>query len=159
MNTISSNYNATLVSSTITNFTPYPSIIGQSLIGNQIGLGAFPKIIQYSILIIAFDTLSTIPFARLRQDGRPIKFAIVKITGITINMLLTWFFISKSTGAGNAARGTKWAGSLVNLRARTSIFRLRRRMSSKSRQIPTLRGLQRRRTLKMLLLWRTLRER
>ena len=65
----------------------------QTVIGEQIGLGAFPKIVQYSILIIAFDTLSTIPFARLRQEGRPVKFAVVKITGITINMLLTWFFI------------------------------------------------------------------
>ena len=59
-----------------------------------IGLDDFPQIIQLGILIIAFDTLSIIPFAKLRQQGRPKKFAFVKITGILINILFTWFFIS-----------------------------------------------------------------
>ena len=59
-----------------------------------IGLENFPKIIQYGIFIIAFDTLSIIPFAKLRQQGKPKKFAFVKITGILVNIFFTWFFIS-----------------------------------------------------------------
>ena len=59
-----------------------------------IGLDNVPQIIQLGILIIAFDTLSIIPFAKLRQQGRPKKFAFVKITGILINIFFTWFFIS-----------------------------------------------------------------
>ena len=70
----------------------------QAWIGNATGLSDIPLLIKYSILVIAFDTLSTIPFARLRQEGRPIKFAVVKIMGITINMLLTWFFIGYCAG-------------------------------------------------------------
>jgi O-antigen/teichoic acid export membrane protein len=66
----------------------------QASFGNIIGLGSYPQIVQLGILIIAFDTLSTIPFARLRQQGRPMKFAFVKITGILINIFFTWFFIS-----------------------------------------------------------------
>ncbi len=66
----------------------------QAGFGSIIGLASYPEIVQLGILIIAFDTLSTIPFARLRQQGRPMKFAFVKITGILINIFFTWFFIS-----------------------------------------------------------------
>lgn len=65
----------------------------QAFLGNVTGLSAFPQIIQYSLLIIASDTLSIVPFAKLRQQGRPIKFALLKITGILINVFCTWFFI------------------------------------------------------------------
>lgn len=61
--------------------------------GEAIGLNGFPEIIKLSIIIIALDALSTIPFAKLRQEERPLKFAFVKISGIIINILLTWFFI------------------------------------------------------------------
>ncbi len=72
--------------------------LNQSVIGKSIGLLDSPRLIQYAILVIAFDTLSTIPFASLRQEGRPVKFAFVKIAGITINMFLTWFFIGYCAG-------------------------------------------------------------
>ncbi len=65
----------------------------QAFLGNVTGLSAFPQIIQYSLLIIASDTLSIVPFAKLRQQGRPIKFALLKISGILINVFFTWFFI------------------------------------------------------------------
>jgi O-antigen/teichoic acid export membrane protein len=68
--------------------------VNRETLGNITGLSAFPQIIQLSILIIALDTLSTIPFAKLRQEGRPLKFAAAKIIGILINVFLTWFFIS-----------------------------------------------------------------
>lgn len=66
----------------------------QNTFGKVTGLTDFPQIIQLSIFIIALDTLSTIPFARLRQEGRPVKFAAAKIIGILINIFFTWFFIS-----------------------------------------------------------------
>ncbi len=68
--------------------------MNREALGNVTGLSGFPQIIQLSIFIIALDTLSTIPFARLRQEGRPLKFATAKIIGIVINVFLTWFFIS-----------------------------------------------------------------
>jgi O-antigen/teichoic acid export membrane protein len=67
--------------------------INQQAYGNIVGLSDFPSIIQISIFIIAFDALSIIPFARLRQEGRPRKFAFIKIAGIFINIFFTWFFI------------------------------------------------------------------
>ena len=59
--------------------------LNQGTLGKVTGLADLPQIIQLSIFIIALDTLSTIPFARLRQEGRPVKFAAAKIIGIIIN--------------------------------------------------------------------------
>jgi O-antigen/teichoic acid export membrane protein len=52
-----------------------------------------PEYITWFAWIIAFDTLSAIPFARLRQQGRPIKYATIKILNIVIYVALTYFFI------------------------------------------------------------------
>ncbi|UEG51088.1 oligosaccharide flippase family protein [Ferruginibacter lapsinanis] len=68
--------------------------LNQSVVGKITGLSEFPQIIQLSIAIIALDALSTIPFAKLRADGRPKKFAFIKISGILLNIFFTWFFIS-----------------------------------------------------------------
>jgi O-antigen/teichoic acid export membrane protein len=63
------------------------------LLGQSIGLEEFPAIIKLMILIIAVDTFAAIPFAKLRQDGRPIKYASAKIVGIVVNIALTYFFV------------------------------------------------------------------
>lgn len=52
-----------------------------------------PEYIIWFAWIIGFDTLSAIPFARLRQQGRPIKYASIKILNIVIYVALTYFFI------------------------------------------------------------------
>lgn len=65
----------------------------QSVFGAVIGLSSFPAVIQLSIGIIALDALGTIPFAKLRHDGRPRKYAFIKIAGILINIAVTWFYI------------------------------------------------------------------
>jgi O-antigen/teichoic acid export membrane protein len=57
-------------------------------------LESYPELIQLSICIIALDALTTIPFARLRNAGRPRKFAFVRIAGIIVNIFFTWFFIA-----------------------------------------------------------------
>jgi len=53
-----------------------------------------PEYITYAVYIIAFDALSTLGFAKLRFDGRPIKFATIKIVGILVNIGLVIFFLS-----------------------------------------------------------------
>ncbi|OJU26383.1 MAG: polysaccharide biosynthesis protein [Sphingobacteriales bacterium 41-5] len=53
-----------------------------------------PEYILLAALIIGLDALTTIPFAKLRLDGRPRKFAFVKITGIVVNVLSLYFFLS-----------------------------------------------------------------
>lgn len=66
----------------------------QHWIGEVTGLIDFPTVIQMAIGIIALDALTTIPFASLRHQGRPKKFAFIKIAGVLINIFFTWFFIS-----------------------------------------------------------------
>ena len=51
------------------------------------------KIVIYFILIIAFDVLNAIPFAKLRIDERPIKFMFIKLVGIFINIFINLFYL------------------------------------------------------------------
>ena len=69
-------------------------IITRSFFAHVLKLDAHPEFITYSALIIAFDTLATLPFAKLRQMGRPKKFAAIRITSIFVTIGLTYFFIS-----------------------------------------------------------------
>ncbi len=62
-------------------------------IANFIEYPEHPEFIQWIIFIIAFDALSAIPFARLRLQSRPIRFAVLKILGIVINILFIFFFL------------------------------------------------------------------
>lgn len=55
---------------------------------------AHPEFITYSALIIGFDALTTLAFAKLRYEGRPVKFASVRIAGIVINIASVFFFLS-----------------------------------------------------------------
>jgi O-antigen/teichoic acid export membrane protein len=70
----------------------------QSFIGSATGLTDYPSVIQLGIAVIALDTLTAIPFARLRQEGRPRKFAFIKVAGVLVNIFFTWFFLSYCPG-------------------------------------------------------------
>ena len=56
--------------------------LNQSVIAKIMGLTEYPKMIQYAILIVAFDSIIRIPFAKLRQEGRPKKYAFINIFSI-----------------------------------------------------------------------------
>ena len=49
--------------------------------------------IFYTILILTLDALVIIPFSKLRAEGRPIKYAIIKIGNVVINLSLNIFFL------------------------------------------------------------------
>lgn len=53
-----------------------------------------PEYIQWFALIVALDALTTLPFAKLRLEGRPIKFAMIKFGSILINIAAVIFFLS-----------------------------------------------------------------
>lgn len=53
-----------------------------------------PEYIIFSAFIIAFDALSALPFAKLRQEERPRKFAFIRVTGILLNIAIVYFFLS-----------------------------------------------------------------
>lgn len=52
-----------------------------------------PEYVQWVLWIVALDTLAVLPFSKLRFEGRPRKFAFIKILNILINIGLILFFL------------------------------------------------------------------
>lgn len=52
-----------------------------------------PEYIVWFAFIIGLDALAQIPFAKLREEGRAKRFAIIRSTFIAVNILLTLFFV------------------------------------------------------------------
>ncbi|MBM1105294.1 oligosaccharide flippase family protein [Aurantibacter crassamenti] len=51
------------------------------------------RFVRYAIAIIALDAFVIIPFAWLRANERPMKYAIIKIVNVVINLGLNVFFL------------------------------------------------------------------
>ncbi|MBC7381384.1 MAG: oligosaccharide flippase family protein [Bacteroidia bacterium] len=64
-----------------------------NFISNAIGFGSHPEYLWYSVFILAFDALSAIPFALLRQQNKGLRFALIKNANILINVALTLYFL------------------------------------------------------------------
>ncbi|MFZ6024508.1 MAG: polysaccharide biosynthesis C-terminal domain-containing protein [Bacteroidota bacterium] len=64
----------------------------QSL-ATAIDFAEHPEYISSMAWILFFDTLTVIPFAKLRQENRPRMYAFIKVFSIVINVLLVLFFI------------------------------------------------------------------
>ena len=62
-------------------------------IASVIKLPDDPEYVQWVILIVIFDTLSTIPFAKLRHTGRPHKYAFVKLSNVILQIALIYFIL------------------------------------------------------------------
>ena len=60
------------------------------------GLNSHPEYITWCILIVSVDTLAAIPFARLRAEGKPKKYAFTRVAGIFVNIFFTIYFIQYS---------------------------------------------------------------
>jgi O-antigen/teichoic acid export membrane protein len=78
-------------------------IIGLWLIRGDIadlaGLDAkHTQYITWVCWIIFFDTLATLPFARLRQEERPKKYAFVRVAGILVTILVVVIFLGVLPG-------------------------------------------------------------
>jgi O-antigen/teichoic acid export membrane protein len=59
-----------------------------------IGYPEHPEYIWLLAVVVAIDAFTSIPFAKLRLDGRPIKFASIKIVNIGLNIGFNLFFLS-----------------------------------------------------------------
>ena len=65
----------------------------RSDISNLAGLEEHPQYVMWMCWILFFDTLATLPFARLRQEGRPRKYAFVRVAGIVMTILVVILFL------------------------------------------------------------------
>ena len=50
--------------------------------------------IVFTIWILALDALAIIPFSKIRAESRPIKYAVIKISNVVINLSLNIFFLA-----------------------------------------------------------------
>lgn len=69
-------------------------IFSKSSLAHLLRLENNPEFITYSALIIALDTLATLPFAKLRLDERPRKYALVRVATIVVQIAIIYFLIS-----------------------------------------------------------------
>ncbi len=53
-----------------------------------------PEYILWLAIILAIDAITAIPFARLRLNSRPVRFATIKIINIGLNIAFNLFFLS-----------------------------------------------------------------
>ena len=56
-------------------------------------LDKHPEYISLMAGIIFFDAISTIAFARLRQENRPRRYAFAKVAGVVVNVLVVILFL------------------------------------------------------------------
>ncbi|MDL2212378.1 lipopolysaccharide biosynthesis protein [Bacteroides sp. OttesenSCG-928-E20] len=64
-----------------------------SPISSALGYATHPEYIAIMVVVVAMDAFQSIPFAYLRYQRRPIKFAGIKMVGIFVNILLNLFFL------------------------------------------------------------------
>jgi len=69
------------------------SIAGFIKIGNGNNRHDFNLYVKYFIGILILDAWCVIPFAKLRADGRPVKYGAIKLINIIITVLLNLVFI------------------------------------------------------------------
>lgn len=62
-------------------------------IAQGLSFGDHPEYIQYVALIVALDALASISFAKLRQEHKALRFALIRLFNIFINVGLNLFFI------------------------------------------------------------------
>ncbi len=50
--------------------------------------------IVFTLWILALDALAIVPFSKIRAEGRPVKYAAIKILNVVINLSLNIFFLA-----------------------------------------------------------------
>ncbi len=90
---------STLLSAFI--FLAAPSLVNFTLAGEHY------EYIQYLAIIVFIDAIVAIPFAKLRLDERPIKFAIIRLTviGVTIGLNMLFLVVFPDIMAGEYLSG------------------------------------------------------
>ena len=67
--------------------------VGSSSIANYLGYGIEPIFIQWFAIIVGLDAISSISFAKLREEEKAVRFVTIKLFSIFINIGLNLYFI------------------------------------------------------------------
>lgn len=86
-------YTTTLISVGATSLMFVAFVLGfLPWISGAMGYGAHPEYIAVMAMVVALDAFQAIPFAYLRYKKRPIKFAVLKLLFIFMNVLLNLLY-------------------------------------------------------------------
>jgi len=89
-------------------------LIFRNNIADLIDIKQHPEYITWFTLIIAFDVLSTIPFAKLRLQSKPLQFAGIKIINILVNIALNVFFLWLCPKLIAKGESWQWLNTIYN---------------------------------------------
>jgi O-antigen/teichoic acid export membrane protein len=66
------------------------------------GFGAHPEYVLYLAGIMGFDAIAALPFAKLRQEGKSLRYAMIRLLGIGVNIgaTLVFYLVLKKSGVG-----------------------------------------------------------
>lgn len=108
-------YNTSLSSLVVSSTLLFLTIfLFKDSINGFLGLQGPALYITWCGIIIGLDAVNTIPFAKLRQESRPKKYAFIKIGGVFINIIgvVTFMvFIPKWNAAPDALPIVQWLGA------------------------------------------------
>jgi O-antigen/teichoic acid export membrane protein len=62
-------------------------------IARMLKYSSHPEYIRWVAWIIALDAITLIPFAKIRQEERPVRFAVLKLLNVAINLVIVLFFL------------------------------------------------------------------
>lgn len=66
------------------------------------------EFIVYGILILALDALAVLPFVWYRANNKPMRYAVIKIINVCINLSFNLFFFLILPGLGNEEMDSIW---------------------------------------------------
>jgi len=66
-------------------------LVGRNFLSDASGIDT--EYITYTVWILVLDALAIVPFSRLRAEGRPMFYAVVKIGNVVLNLGLNLFFL------------------------------------------------------------------
>jgi O-antigen/teichoic acid export membrane protein len=68
-------------------------LLSSGSISSILGYEQHPEYIRWLALIVGIDAFTSIPFARIRLNNQPLKYALIRIGEVSINIGLNFFFL------------------------------------------------------------------
>lgn len=62
-------------------------------ISKILGYASHPEYIRWLALIVGIDAFTSIPFARIRLNNKPVRYAMIRIVEVSVNIGLNLFFL------------------------------------------------------------------
>jgi len=90
----------------------FPALLFKQNIASVIGYAEYSNYVLYLSLIIFFDTLVSIPLAKLRLENKALKFTLIRVSNISINILSNIFFFVICRNSSNEFLSTLYNPSI-----------------------------------------------